>query len=836
MGEPHHLSAARETASSSSLDPSGTITGDLAASVPGPSMAERPRVAPGPPAPGRSFPDPEAEVPALALMSGGLYPLAREGALRGLASVLEKADACGGVGRRVVECCYRCAVERMRDEDEGVRLAAVRLVGLCAEKLAVIVDSDASGDGAQMDLIFLQLSSMARDMSTRVRIEAFGALGKMNRVSEGVLLQSLSKKVIKTVTSSGSIVNGIKLPPKLKLPCAAGIFAHGIEDEFYQVRTAACKSMGALAKFSSQYSQKALDLLMDMMNDDTEVVRLQTLQALFDMATYGCLSVQEMHMHMHSVVTRVAEASSSVLKDKYRLELLFRGILTDNFLGLLVDANALIRDAARKILGLVNLPKLQMFKSAVDGLITSMERYPEEQDIYGVLFSIGKNHGSFSANIAKHLAKEISTAPDGELILDKPRIKALLIVSISTPFSDDKHKKLDIPSIIFSHAISLLGKVSCALGDVVNQDALLSYLCHKGGMPFWDCKSASAGSGESEAFSVEAIVGSNTENTAKEMNYLDEVLIMRSVKSILETVEGAWTMTMLLNVCEIRTMLRTCKEELMVLARNSSGSIGAFLSFLCEYLDAIWFVVEIWQLVQLRNSYAFGQTSLDILLEQLDVSIRRMEWCYDRLTRELEVQVLELALLANLFRLSKIGINSKLVLDKLFWVINRLEALCADGSCELSDFSRETKKAFDDNSFGDALINKICTLPELFRLKPTTDFGMLKAVMGVSFNISLWNISSHHRLWLRMVAGESIQHTFLELSSFEGSEEAMRCSIVVPLYATPMVSSFVMRVCLVMECPYGGTSTHRGGHGGPSDCVVQLSDELDVYFVSIEQR
>jgi hypothetical protein len=47
------------------------------------------------------------------------------------------------------------------------------------------------------------------------------------------------------------------------------------------------------------------------------------------------------------------------------------------FLGLLVDANSLIREAARKILGLVNLPKLQVFKSAVDGLITSLEKHPE---------------------------------------------------------------------------------------------------------------------------------------------------------------------------------------------------------------------------------------------------------------------------------------------------------------------------------------------------------------------------------------------------------------------------------------------------------------------------
>ncbi|XP_062210807.1 protein SIEL-like isoform X2 [Phragmites australis] len=676
-----------------------------------------------------------------------------------------------------------------------------------------------------MDLIFLQLSSMARDMCPKVRVEAFSALGKMHRVSEGVLLQSLSKKVIKTDACSGSIVKGIKLPPKLKIPCAAGIFVHGIEDELYQVRAAACKSLGALAKFSTQYAQKSVDLLMDMMNDHTEAVRLETLQALLYMATYGYLSVQEQHMHM--------------------------------FLGLLVDANASIREAARKILGLVNLPKLQMFKSAIDGLIASLEKNPEEQDIYGVLFSIGKNHGSFSANIAKHLAKEISMVSDGELILDKPRIKALLIVSISAPFSDDKHKKLDIPSIIFSHAISLVGKVSCAL-EVINQDSLLSYLCHKGGMPFWENRSMYAESGESEGCSVETVENcAHMENTAKAAKCLDEVLIMQSIKSILETVEGAWTMRMSCNIVEVRTVLRTRREELKILAENSSGSSGALLSFLCEYLDAIQFIVELWQLIQLDNSYAFGLTSPDILLDKLDISVRRMECCYAGLNRELEVQVLELALLVNLFRLSKAGICSKLLLDKLLWVVNRLEGLCADGSCELSDFSREIKKAFDGNSIGDALIDNICTSLELFRLKPTTDFGMLKRIcavlqvsdndsenplsyvcglpVGVRFRISLWNISSHHRLWIRMIVGESIQHTFLELSCFGGNEEVKSCSMVVPLYATPMACSFVLRVCLVMECP--GISTHQaGGLGGPSDCVVQLSDELDVYFVSTGQR
>lgn len=147
-------------------------------------------------------------------------------------------------------------------------------------------------------------------------------------------------------------------------------------------------------------------------------------------------------------------------------------------------------------------------------------------------------------------------ASDGELILDKPRVKALLIVSVSAPFSDHKHKKLNIPSIIFSHAIPLLEKISCALGEV-NQDSLLSYLCHKGGMPFWEDRSVSAEFGESESCNVETVeIGGHVENTAKKTKCLDEVLVTQSMKSILEIVEGAWTMRMSCNVCEVRTILR----------------------------------------------------------------------------------------------------------------------------------------------------------------------------------------------------------------------------------------------------------------------------------------
>uniref|UniRef100_A0A0D9VSM8 Integrator complex subunit 4 n=1 Tax=Leersia perrieri TaxID=77586 RepID=A0A0D9VSM8_9ORYZ len=774
-------------ASSSSYCPDPMDEGP-SVSVPGMPFAEQIRAA------GRraSSGSPEglgAQVQALASMSRGIYPLARAEALRSLAAVLETADARGGV----VEQCYGCAAVLMRDEDEGVRLATMRLIVLCADKLNEGPDGDSHDH--QMDIMFLQLSSMARDMCTKVRIEAFNALGKMQRVSEGVLLQSLSKKVIKPNTGSGSIIKGKKVPPKLIYPCAAGIFAHGIEDEFYQVRTAACKSLGALSKFSTQYAQKALDLLMGMMNDDTEAVRLQTLQSVFHMATYGCLSVQEMHMHM--------------------------------FLGLLVDTNVLIRNSTRKILGSVNLPKLQMFKSAIDVLITSLEKH-----------------------------QEISMSSDGELILDKPRIRALLIVSISVAFSDVKHNKLDIPEVIFSCAISLLGKISCAIGEVVDQNSLLSYLCQRTGIPFWKTKLASTESGESKGCSIETAsdICAQIGKTGKSTKSVDEILAMQSVKSIIETVERTWTMRKSSNIHDVRTILRTCQEDLRILASNSSGSTRALLSFLCEYLDAVQFIIEILRSIQLDNSYNLGPTSLNVLLEKLDVSIRRMKCCYAGFNREMEIQVCELALLANLFELSKVGIHSKLVLDKLHWVINRLDCLCADGSSKLSYFSREIKKAFDANFVG----HDIFTLLELFHPKPKTDYGMLKAIsadlqvrdndsenpspyvcglpVGVSYHISLYNISSQDRLWLRMIVGESIQHTFLELSCFGGNDEVKSGSMIVPLHITPMACSFVLRVCLVMECPFGSVSVHQEGNEGPRGSIVELSDELDVYFVCTERR
>jgi hypothetical protein len=131
MDEPRFSSGTACSSSFSSRSYPGPIAQGLAPSDEGPPLAKRPRVEAEPLALGSSARGPEEGFRALVSMARGLYPLGQAEALRGLAVVLEKADACGGAARGVVECCYSCAAELMRDGDEDVRLAAVRLVRCC---------------------------------------------------------------------------------------------------------------------------------------------------------------------------------------------------------------------------------------------------------------------------------------------------------------------------------------------------------------------------------------------------------------------------------------------------------------------------------------------------------------------------------------------------------------------------------------------------------------------------------------------------------------------------------------------------------------------------------
>ncbi|XP_008793958.4 protein SIEL isoform X2 [Phoenix dactylifera] len=716
-----------------------------------------------------------------------LYPLVRRAALDGIMAFCEVAGS--DIDSSIIDCCYDCAVELFRDEDELVRSAAVRLVSKCGQMFAASKERTANTE--RMDVIFVQLCSMARDMSMKVRIEAFLALGKVQLVAENVLLQSLSKKVLGIRSGSKTITKCSVNESKFSLS-AAGAFVHGIEDEFYEVRTIACKSLGMLATFSIQFADNALNLLMDMLNDDAEAVRLQTLQTLFHMATHDRLMVQEKHMDM--------------------------------FLGLLADISALIRRAARKVLQLMMLPDIKTFKFTIDCLITNLETYPEEEeDIFFVLCFIGKNHGNFFAKLAKEFTQEIVPSY-GELSLDSPRVAAIVVLFISSCISNE-HLTCNIPVAIFSYAVSLAGRISCPLGNATNRHSLMAYLCHHSEIPFSDAALKSEMAEEmchswplrnviSQVKVKENMLSMNEmathlEHSQTDVEQTDEEL-MQSIQSILEKVVETWPLIKSHCSHEARRTLRTCKEELEMIAWNVTGSLSALLEFALQYVQIIQLIAEMWEKLQPKMSHIVGMITLEVLLEKLNMALRRMRYGFPGLSREVECHIIELTLLGFVFRLCKVGACSNFMLKKLQAIISRAEFLCVEGSSKLSEFAKELLRSCAKGGTG---------LP-----------------VGITFQITVHNISNSDRLWLRMAVGVSVQYVFLDLCQFTGRDEVRSFAVNTPFYATPKVPSFLLRACILMECPSENVTDQKKDQRGPKNDIFLLCEEIDVYLVKIDYR
>lgn len=78
---------------------------------------------------------------------------------------------------------------------------------------------------------------MVRDMSVKVRVEVFNALGKIEAetVSEYILLQTLSKKALSTTKEMKFPRQFSKTLFRIPAESAILVFLHGLEDEFDEV-------------------------------------------------------------------------------------------------------------------------------------------------------------------------------------------------------------------------------------------------------------------------------------------------------------------------------------------------------------------------------------------------------------------------------------------------------------------------------------------------------------------------------------------------------------------------------------------------------------------------
>ncbi|GFP92786.1 protein siel [Phtheirospermum japonicum] len=731
--------------------------------------------------------------------------------------------------RSLVGGCYFRAVELLFDAENSVRRSAVRAVSKWGQLLVALSSDEVQRD--MSDALFVQLCLMVRDTDMEIRVAAFNAIGKIHSVSEVILLQTLSKKALLAIKEKA--YPGQYTAKLFKLPATTAAFAfiHGLEDEFHQVRRSACHALQKLMVLSAEFAGGAVHILMDMLNDYSVVVRLQALEALHNMAMLGHLKVEESHLHM--------------------------------FFGALADNNALIRSAARKTIELTKLQKLAMFRSCIDGLIKNLKLYPQDEaDIFLVLFKIGQTHGKFVIKIIHEVSQELEPSFDGKLVFNKVRTAALLVLAISAPVSIERHIS-SIPPQLFSYAVTLLGRLSCALAGVMDQSVLLAYLslCSR----FTVASTSENFEGEKLDFNLKDSYINFSEKGDEilepKKDTISDYLLNANVKAstcieiVFQKVVDLWPLIYLRCMTEVVQTLRTWKEELRSFSSESRQCAGV-LVFASKYLNVIKLLGKAWDCY---FSLQFkGMGFLEPLLSKMEIELKEMLYRFSGLSGEGKLHILELMLLTYVMRLSYRGTCCfEDYMKKVNLVLCRVVFLQKEGSIKLSNFVTELQSIMsrENGESEDGFIHKLDLLHKslhLYSLKYVLFPGQLKYLqadvnvcdndfqnpfpfisglpVGLPLDVTLYNISNETRLWVAITLGKKSTHfVFLDLNEFGGCDAMRKFTFVAPFFRTPKAKHFVLKVSIAMECL--SEDQHFFKHcNGPKHELMHLCKEKEVYL------
>lgn len=299
---------------------------------------------------------------------------------------------------------------------------------------------------------------------------------------------------------------------------------------------------------------------------------------------------------------------------------------------------------------------------------------------------------------------------------------------------------------------------------------------------------------------------------------------------------------------------RTCKKELELIACNTNGYVAGLLAFALCYVEVIQLFAEIWEQLQPKH---VGMTVLDLLLEKLDFCLKRMRYSFSGFSIEEECHILELTLLGYVLRAYRVGICSGTILTKLQAVFSRLVCLSKEGPLKLTDFMKELKKSYIESNTSEVPrpfpVSNLLQLFSFEQIRFSRGLKHIKAELlaidndsdnplpfipgipvGITFQITVYNISSKNMLWLQMAVGKSFQYVFLDLSPCEGLDPERKCTVNLPFHTHPNATSFSLRACVCMECQMDGIMDSNKGQGGPRHDVTLLSNEIDVYLVQIK--
>jgi integrator complex subunit 4 len=240
--------------------------------------------------------------------------------------------------------------EALNDDYEHCRYLAVKLVLSMSLKYGdcLVFQKGTSEQIRLEDDAFSKICRMINDPAVQVRIEAAKSISQFKSVSLSFLLATLDKK--DELNHSGT-------------------FVFGLEDERKDVRLASLESLCQCAKNNSKFSERCIDHIVDMFNDEIEGIRLKAIECL-------------------------QEIDNATLRED-QVEV----ILT------VLDSPSMdIREASHRMLASVNISSPRSLRRCIESILFNLSRYPQDKlSIFSCFKSLGQNNAEFVASLVNEL-------------------------------------------------------------------------------------------------------------------------------------------------------------------------------------------------------------------------------------------------------------------------------------------------------------------------------------------------------------------------------------------------------------------------------------------------
>nr|CAH8863402.1 unnamed protein product [Trichobilharzia regenti] len=334
-----------------------------------------------------------------------------------------------------LESVYAAACQGLLDNEEMVRRTSLHVLG----KLSIswphhaLVDvplfpmsssvSCLDSDLEHTDLVddaFSRVCSRIQDPSRYVRQLAAQIMSDLAKfVTEDCLLQTLEKTVMSDRQVRRSLLEQYNNTSKTAAAAADirtqgrhsgtdsvsliatgsnGAVISGLEDDYFEVRCTTLATVTHIASLSTRFASNCQDLLVDMLTDDIQDVRLAAVRAL------------------------------SAVGDKVPVKSEQVSIITSA----LAEGSGRIRRRLHHLLSQCRLASAPCLISLLDGLLQNLRRYPEDRDnLWRCAASVGRNHPVFVETCLSSLLRTHSWLSGPEPVKEDPAYLTVLLLVLN---------------------------------------------------------------------------------------------------------------------------------------------------------------------------------------------------------------------------------------------------------------------------------------------------------------------------------------------------------------------------------------------------------------------